>query len=543
MTDASIKPLTTEPTPRSFSSRRDTLKKMRGGEDLEWDIIVIGGGITGAGVLREAARRGYRALLLEQNDFSWGTSSRSSKMIHGGLRYLAAGDIALTKQSLRERERLLQEAPGLVDRITFYFTLGKGLFPGRFALSAILAIYDFIAGIRDHRYRNNRFLADRFAGLKTDHLKGACAYSDAMVDDSRLVLRVLDESIGAGATALNYTKVSQLLIENNRVCGVVLDDPDSETALQLRAPVVINATGAWADRMRNSVNPEKRVRPLRGSHLVIPRHLMPVDDVLTSLHPSDKRGVYIYPWEGATVIGTTDLDHDEDLDIEASISAQEMAYLISAFNHQFPQQQLQASDVLSTWAGVRPVIGSEKSKDPSKERRDHAVWSDNGLITVSGGKLTTFRLIALDVLAAALDKLPRAKPFSSDSIFSTPECSADQLLATDPAWAQRLLGRYGNAAIHLLTQASDDEHQRIGETDFCLAECRWALRHEAVEHLDDLLLRRTRLGMLLADGGEIIFPQLETLCTAELGWSNEQWTAEVSRYQSIWRRYYSLPHQ
>ena len=147
------------------------------------------------------------------------------------------------------------------------------------------------------------------------------------------------------------------------------------------------------------------------------------------------------------------------------------------------------------------------------------------------------------MLAAASDKLPRAQPFSSDCIFSTPECSADQLLATDPAWAQRLLGRYGNAAIHLLTQASDDEHQRIGETDFCLAECRWALRHEAVEHLDDLLLRRTRLGMLLADGGETIFPQLETLCTAELGWSNEQWTAEVSRYQGIWRRYYSLPHQ
>ena len=524
-----------------FTQRDKLLAEMRSGESLDWDIIIIGGGITGAGILREAVRRGYRALLIEQGDFSSGTSSRSSKMVHGGLRYLAAGDIKLTKESLTERERLLAEAPGLVERINFYFALSKGLFPGRWAMAVILTIYDFIAGIRDHRYYNNRRLGQRFPGLQQDHLNGAAVYSDAMVDDSRLVLRVLQESISAGGTAINYSKVSELLLDDNQIRGVVLDDPEAATGISLHAPVVINATGAWADRLRNQVNPEKRIRPLRGSHLIIHRDLMPVNDVLTSLHPEDKRGVYIYPWEGTTVIGTTDLDHSEDLDIEASIDNAEVDYLLQAFNVQFPAQAISRSDIISSWAGVRPVIGSESSKDPSRERRDHAVWSDNGLITVSGGKLTTFRLIALDALAAATARLPEAQRFTDERVFNSPQIAAEELIPEDPVWAQRLLGRYGSEARSLLDSAPPAEQQRIAGTDFCLAECRWAARHEAVVHLDDLMLRRTRLGMVMVHGGMELLPFLETTCKSELGWDNDHWHFEVKRYLSIWQRFYSLP--
>lgn len=526
---------------RRFTSRDKLLAEMRGGKSLDWDIIIIGGGITGAGILREAVRRGYRALLLEQGDFSSGTSSRSSKMVHGGLRYLAAGDVKLTKESLTERERLLTEAPGLVDRINFYFALSKGLFPGRWAMAVILTIYDFIAGIYDHRYHNNRRLGERFPGLEQGHLNGAASYSDAMVDDSRLVLRVLQESIEAGGTAINYSKVSELLLEEGQVQGVRLIDSEGGDDISLHAPVVINATGAWADRLRNQVNPEKRIRPLRGSHLIIPRELMPVSDVLTSLHPEDKRGVYVYPWEGTTVIGTTDLDHSEDLDIEASINNAEVDYLLHAFNVQFPKQTITRADIISSWAGVRPVIGSESSKDPSKERRDHAVWSDNGLITVSGGKLTTFRLIALDALSAALAHLPKAKPFTDERVFNTPGTTPEELVADDPVWAQRLLGRYGTEAKTMLDSAPSAEHQRIVGTDFCLAECRWAARHEAVIHLDDLLLRRTRLGMVMVHGGVELLPALEAICSAELGWNHDHWRLEVKRYLSIWTAFYSLP--
>jgi glycerol-3-phosphate dehydrogenase len=519
----------------------ELLNELREGRNLNWDIIVIGGGITGAGVLREAARRGYRSLLLEQSDFSWGTSSRSSKMVHGGLRYLVSGDINLTKHSLRERERLIKEASGLVERISFYFSLGKGLFPGRWAITVALAIYDLIAGVRSRGYCNNKDLIKKFQGLEISKLNGACFYTDAMVDDSRLVLRVLQEAIAEGATALNYIKVTDLILEQEQVRGLVVNDPDTGRQIQLRAPVIVNATGAWADKLRSHVNSEQRIRPLRGSHLIIPRALCPLDDVLAFLHPEDKRNLYIYPWEGTTVIGTTDLDHPQDLDIEASISESELDYLISGFSYLFPHIALQRRDIISTWAGVRPVIGSDQSKDPSKERRDHAVWSDQGLITVSGGKLTTFRLIALDVLKAAQPLLPEAQPFRDDRIFAHSELALKDLKLSDIQWAERLLGRYGNNTPILLSEARPEQCQPIAETLFCMAECQWALRYEAVVHLDDLLLRRTRLGMLLPDGGAQLFDQLKNLCRSELGWSEQQWQTELKRYNKIWQQHYSLP--
>jgi len=530
--------MTEAPAEASLTPREALLTKMRTGKSLDWDIIVVGGGITGAGVLREAVRRGFRVLLVEQQDFSWGTSSRSSKMVHGGLRYLASGDLQLTKHSLLERERLLNEAPGLVDRIAFYFTLGKGLFPGRWALSIILSLYDLLAGIRDHRYCKNSDLAKRFPGINISNLKGACSYSDAMVDDSRLVLRVLHESVAAGGSALNYVKVDSLLIEQDKVAGVRIKVLEKDDTIELRAPVVISATGAWADRLRNQLNPEKRVRPLRGSHIIIPRQHCPVTDVLTALHPDDKRGVYIYPWEGTTVLGTTDLDHAEDLDIEACITEEETQYLLKAFNTLFPNNPLQQSDIISTWAGIRPVIASENSKNPSKERRNHAVWSDHGLITVSGGKLTTFRLIALDALAVAKPLLPEAQPFTNDHVFTAPTIDAKTLVPNNPAWGQRLLGRYGDMAGTILAAGSDQEHSLIGDTEFCLAECRWAARHESVQHLDDLMLRRTRLGMCLANGGEVILPEIKAIFCAELDWTDALWDEELARYKTIWKQFY-----
>ena len=526
---------------KGFTNREQLLSEMRNGQNLDWDIIIIGGGITGAGVLREARRCGYRALLLEQQDFSWGTSSRSSKMVHGGLRYLAAGDLKLTKESVQERQRLLNEAPGLVDPISFYFTFRKGKFPGRIAMKVILTIYDFFAGAQDNRYCKNEELLERFQGLDDNKLQGASCYTDAMVDDSRLVLRVLQDSIDDGGYALNYTKVEDLLLTDGKVSGVTIEDSFNSARINLTAPVVINATGAWADRLRNVVNSEKRIRPLRGSHVVISKSLYPVTDVMTFLHVDDKRGVFVYPWEGTTVIGTTDLDHDDDLDLEASISEQEVDYLLKAFNSQFPNNELKHSDVLSTWAGVRPVIGAEKSKDPSKERRDHAVWSDNGLITVSGGKLTTFRLIALDALAAAKDNLPTAKEFVDDRVFSTPKISAQSLSPENHSWGQRLLGRYGEKAVDLANDSSLDDQKNLGDTEFSLAECRWAVQHEAVEHLDDLLLRRTRLGMCLPNGGITLYPALKDIFLSNRNWDDERWKKEVNRYEKIWKNHYSLP--
>lgn len=542
-------------TPRFGLHQRGALLELLSNQadtkPVHWDLVVIGGGITGAGVLREAARLGLRVLLVEQQDFAWGTSSRSSKMVHGGLRYLAQGDFGLTRHSLLERERLLQEAPGLVERMGYYFTLGRHKSPPAWGVRALLWLYDRIAGIRDHYKVSLDKLAAHFPGLACEGLNGAYYYTDAVTDDSRLVQRVLHESIAAGGAALNYVQVKELSIDDaGEVCGVVLQDqcePDTVNDQGLRktflvkAKVVVNATGAWADRLRNQVNPEKRVRPLRGSHVVLSAGRLTLSAALTLQHPDDHRSMFIYPWENRTIIGTTDLDHTGDLDVEARISQQEVDYLLRAANQLFPQANLQEADIVSSWAGVRPVIGSENNKDPSKERRDHAVWKDGRLISVSGGKLTTFRLIALDVLAVVAAELDIRQPAHDETIFAPCQYSVKDLGPCDEYLAATLLGRYGDRAHEIVSGAAIGELEPIGETRFCLAECRWVLKHDAVVHLDDLMLRRTRLGLLLRDGGSDIMEDIKRLCCVELGWDQAHWLDELTRYELIWQHYYSLP--
>ncbi len=564
----------------SFTDRKALLNRLRDesqhNNQQSWDVIVVGGGIVGAGILQEATKRGLTALLIEQKDFAWGTSSRSSKMIHGGLRYIAQGDIKLTKQSLTEREILLQQAPGLINRLGNYFVIRQKQFPGRFIMNTLLYLYDWLAGIKDHKFMPVKDLLEKFPNLTKNKLKGACYYTDAVVDDARLVLRVLQQSVESGANILNYVKATSLLKDpsTERVLGITIKEntcahtDNLNEEITLTSSIVINATGAWADKLRNEVIDEKRIRPLRGSHLVIARDRLPVMDALLVLHPTDKRPVFIYPWEGATIIGTTDLDHHENLDSEASISQHEVDYLLQLVSHSFPSANITTKDIISTFSGVRPVITSEqeyktrskvakhsKAKKPSKERRDHAVWADNALITASGGKLTTFRLTATEALNAAKPWLKTRNQHDTDHnkvidrhrLFInkplTQLFSSAQLMKIkhSKAWLQRLLGRYGNNTAMILTQTNESEQLALGQSQFCLAECRWAIKHEAVIHLDDLLLRRTRLGLLLTNGGEALFQQLATIFYQELGWDNAKWQDEVTRYKKIWRKSYYLP--
>jgi glycerol-3-phosphate dehydrogenase len=355
-------------------------------------------------------------------------------------------------------------------------------------------------------------------------------------------LRVLQDAINAGGQAVNYMRADSLIKKDGQVAGVVISDMESGEQLEIKSKSVINATGAWTDRLRNEVNPEKRIRPLRGSHLILPKDKLPLEDALTLFHPLDRRPVYIFPWEGATVVGTTDQDHCEDLDKEPGIKEEELSYLLEVVDAQFPKHNITREDIISSYAGIRPVIYSDKPRNPSRERRDHAVWSDKGLVTVSGGKLTTFRLIALDAINAAEETLGRLEvKDSSDAIFDKPGITTHNINTSDKQWAQRLIGRYGDHAKALLDGANDAERQKIGATEFCLAECRWAARNESVLHLDDLLLRRTRLGSLLKNGGESIFADLEKICVEELRWDAGHWQTELARYQEIWRKHYYLP--
>ena len=506
----------------------------------EWDVIVIGGGITGAGILLEAARRGLKTLLVEQRDFAWGTSSRSSKLVHGGLRYLKEGKFSLTRESVHEREHLLREAAGLVEPQSFAFGDYEGRKPGRRMFLFGLAIYDWMAGQRARHY----FGRDEFTALapniSTANLNGGMCYMDAKTDDARLVLRVLQEARLHGGAALNYVSVQTLLRDGDAVRGAAVKDHIDGAEYQVRAKLVISATGAWADGLRAQGGDQPRLRPLRGSHLVLPAWRLPLAQAVSLMHPTDGRPVFAFPWEGITLVGTTDVDHRVDLSQEAAITRAEVDYLMAALHDQFPQLALSEADVISSYAGVRPVIDSGES-DPSKEGRDHALWLERGLLTVAGGKLTTFRVIALDVLRKAAALLPgwHDALLPLPVFAATPALKFHRRLSTGQC--RRLVGRYGAQAQALVDAAQGGELETIAGTETIWAQLRWAARCESVQHLEDLLLRRSRIGLQLRGGGADILPRVRDICQSELGWNDQRWESEQAAYLALWQSHYSLP--
>ena len=279
-----------------------------------WDLVVIGGGITGAGIFREAARMGMRTLLVERMDYAWGTSSRSSKLVHGGLRYLKEGKILLTKASVEERERLLEEAPGLVEILGFLMPVYKDQSPGRAALSAGLTLYDMMARGHEHEFLEPQEFSMMLPHVKEQGLTGGFHFYDAQVDDARLVLRLINDAVASGAMALNYTEAAEILRdESGSVSGVIVRDTESGDMRELFTSAIINATGSWAESLHPSPDEKRHLRPLRGSHLVFPHWTLPVAQAVTLIHPEDQRPVFVIPWEGAVLVGTTDLDHDQDM--------------------------------------------------------------------------------------------------------------------------------------------------------------------------------------------------------------------------------------
>ena len=527
-----------------------------------WDMLIIGGGITGAGIAREAARRGLAVLLIEQKDFAWGTSSRSSKMVHGGLRYIASGDYKTTLLSVRERERMLSEASGLVNEMHYVMPHYKGKFPPPWIFNTLLRVYDGLAGKRYSKYFKKDAFLQLNPHIKQDKFLGASQFSDAVTDDSRLVMRVLDEAINDGAHAINYLKAESLITnEQGLVTGATLKDTSSEDnghSYDVHAKVVVSATGAWADTLRMQASKQteqsfhKQIRPSRGSHLVVSQERLPLNQAYTFLHPVDKRAVFVFPWENRTVLGTTDLDHPPLDDNEVGITNEEVDYLLAATNNLFDDVDISRKDVISSWAGVRPLIsdgGDGKRVSPSKEKRDHSVWLDNNLVTVSGGKLTTFRLIALDVLkkcqeVLALDEsVIQNNNLDSDQVFSNQIPTNPKFATLSKTLQQRLQGFYGLQLDRLLELAHEEDLAYVTDSNTIWAEIRFAAHYEQVIHLDDLLLRRTRLGLILPHGAmtPLISDRLKQICQQELGWNEQKWQREVDRYTQLWQSYYHLP--
>jgi len=511
-----------------------------------WDVLVVGGGIVGAGLLREAARLGLRALLVEAHDFASGTSSRSSKMVHGGLRYLSTGQIKLTMESVHERQRLLHEGRGLIDPLEFLLVSYAGDRPPAWIFGVGLMIYDTLAMKWQHERESVNEVELLCPEIRRDQLAGGFRFFDAQTDDARMVLRVLQEAQRAGGLALNYTRAECLLRDKSgRVCGAVLRDVVGDRTVEARAAVVVNATGAWADDLRGQVGRKARLRPLRGSHLIFPREKLPVGKVISFLHPRDHRPVFAFPWEGVTLIGTTDVDHREAVQTDPRISAAEAAYLMEAVDGTFGCLGLTQRDAIATLAGIRSVLDTGKA-NPSKESRDEVLWDEDGLVTITGGKLTMFRRMAQNTLRFVRTRLPgQSQPDRHARALDALAGEEFAALAVEsglpPALNWRLLGRYGSAAPDLLRAAQPAELDAVGGSPTLWAELRWAARAEQVVHLDDLLLRRTRLGLLLPEGALGEIERIRAICQPELGWDDVRWQREVLGYRALWQRAYGPP--
>lgn len=503
-----------------------------------WDLIVIGGGITGAGIFKRAVCGGLKTLLLEAADYSSGTSSKSSKLVHGGFRYLRNGQYDVTYESVRQREELLRQARDLVTPLGFILPYRSDTRQQRMFWAGVV-IYDLMGRKWNHRHLDLAQLRADFPLLKPDGMAGAYLYYDARLDDSRMVLRLIQEAQTAGGTALNYARVDHLLrTDDGQVRGVGVEDRSGLQlgTLELQAKAIINATGAWTDQLRGQLGREGRVRPLRGSHLVFRESDLPLPYAVTLMHPKDGRAMFAIPWEGRTIFGTTDLDHQMPLEHEPYCTNAEISYMLEAIRAIFPDTSISEASILSSFAGLRPIVRGDASS-PSAESRAHLVLEEDGLVTVTGGKLTIFEMMAEDALKAAMPQigveLKRIRHWFDPNPL---QVTGGPLGGEDFRY---LVGRYGQALPEVIRGADPRSLQRIDTLSANWAELTYCARFEQVEHLDDLLLRRTRLGILLPDGAVDCINKVRELTQAELLWDEDRWQSEILRYEKIYRRAYS----
>lgn len=416
----------------------------------------------------------------------------------------------------------------------------------RWVLGLGLTVYDLLAWRWNHRHYDADDMRELCPGINGRGLLGGYRYFDAQTDDARLVLRVIREAVRAGGVALNYAPVESLLRKNSgAVCGVALRDQTTGRTAEAQASVVINATGAWADSVRAYVSRPPRLRLLRGSHLIFSARRLALRRAITFMHPLDWRPVFALPWEGITLFGTTDVDHGQFVETDPVMSEDEIEYLLTALHYAFPALELNPADAQGAFSGVRAVVGTGQS-NPSKESREHVLWREAGLLTVTGGKLTTFRLMAHNALRAVRAHLPHHPALDIDQ--KTPGIPPDvgsqdapSRLRDDPATLLRLAGRYGADASTMMAAIHSDELESIGDSTALWTELRWAARAEGVVHLEDLLLRRVRLGLLLPQGGRAHMARIRAIAQSELGWDDERWATEAEAYARVWARSYSLP--
>jgi glycerol-3-phosphate dehydrogenase len=516
------------------SFHRDQLLARARDAAAPWDVLIIGGGATGVGIALDAASRGYRTLQVERYDFGKGTSSRSTKLIHGGVRYLQQGNISLVRSALRERGRLRANAPHLVRPLPFLVPT-YGWWEQAYYASG-LKLYDLLAAgwnLASSRRVDAAGALGEIPTLRTDRLRGGVVYYDAVFDDARLLINLVQTAIEHGAVCLNYVQVRDLIKEHGRVVGVIAEDVESGQGLRIRARVVINATGPFVDTIRQQDDPRAAamIAPSQGIHLVVDASFLGGDTALIVPKTRDNRIVFAIPWYGRTLIGTTDTPV-ETAPIEPRPLDAEIDFLL-ATSREYLARSPERQDVLALFAGIRPLVrpGSSNGKHATaKISRDHTiVVSESRMITITGGKWTTYREMAQDCvdLAAAIGEL-EPRPCRTRDL---PLHGA--VHDTDPSSA---FARYGNDAtpVDKLVNGQERLRQKLdARLPYLAGEVIWSARHELARTVEDVLARRTRALLLDARAAQESAPHVAALLAMELGRSHQWCQDQVKAFCSL----------
>jgi glycerol-3-phosphate dehydrogenase len=532
--------------------REDALRRLA---DEEFDVLVVGGGITGAGVALDAASRGLRTALVEKGDFSSGTSSKSSKMVHGGIRYLQQREFRLVYENLAERQRLLDNAPHLVSPLPFLIPLfGRdGVVSKTVArsYSSALWMYDLTGGWRIGQRHHEVTRDDALSHLPTldvDHLVAGFLYFDARADDARLTLALArTAALEFGAALANYAQVVRLTsAADGSVAGAVVRPVPggNEDEFEVRARVLVNATGVWADEVRTldeGADPHA-LRPAKGIHVTVPAERLPCDIAAVIPVPKDRRSIFVVPWPGTDLVylGTTDTDYAGPLD-DPVCTPEDVDYLLDAANG-VTTSHLTRADVTGVWAGLRPLLAppakgghvSERTADLS--RRHTVTTSRHGMVTVTGGKLTTYRKMAqdtVDVVVAQLGESPRRRRCVTKSLrlVGATTRTRDPVSLAQPAG--RFLGRYGTESAQVLALAEGRPELLapvVAGLPYTGAEMVYAAREEMARTLDDVLSRRTRGSIQRAQATMEAAPAVAALIAPDMGWSEKQAKEEAARF-------------
>jgi glycerol-3-phosphate dehydrogenase len=513
-----------------------------------FDVLVVGGGVTGCGIALDAASRGLSVALIEKRDFAAGTSSRSSKLIHGGLRYLERFDLGLVREALHER-RLLAEslAPHLVHPTPFLLPLERG-FRERAYMGAGLLLYDALAGLRPavprHRHLSHAACLRAVPSLRQDAITGGIRYHDAQVDDARFAVTLAGTASAQGACCVPAVEVTAFLHDGPAVTGVSVLDLEGDAAFDVRARVTVNATGVWTTRMERlaGVASPLQVRPSKGVHIVVPRDR--IDSQLALILPTEKSVLFVLPWGTHWIIGTTDTPWEFGLDHPAASRA-DIDYLLGHANA-ILRTPLTVEDINGVYVGLRPLV-AEGSADTAAVSREHVVRrSAPGLVSIAGGKYTTYRIMARDAVDVAARDLPFAVPASHTDdlplLGAVGSSEAGRRARLHPGAAtvsqvhlDHLARRYGTLALRVLDLVVEDPELGApleGADSYLAAEVRFAVMNEAALHVDDVLTRRTHIAFEAWDRGRHAVEDVARLMAVPLGWDEAKVSRELQHYRS-----------